>query len=397
MKILFVHNFYNSKTPSGENEVFKAEIELLKKNGHEIYTFTRHSDEIISQGIMGKIKGAISTPINPWMMSALKNKIKEISPDVVHVHNTFPLLSPIIFHAIPRGTASILTLHNYRLFCPAAIPMRQGNVCTKCIDKKSSLPAILHGCYRESRFATLPLALSTSLHRAIGTWKNKVDCFVALSEFQKNLMIQAGLPANKVMVKPNFYPGFPSVIPWQEREKYVVFAGRLTPEKGVRSLVSAWKLWGKSAPELRIIGDGELRLELEELAKGLPIKFYGQMEPNAAQRYIARARLQILPSEWFEGFPMVVREAFAFGTPAAVSNIGPLPSIVTHNHNGLVFEAANPSSLIDIVKKGWDDTDLMNRMSINSRQEFELKYTEQSNYRTLLDIYEQAKENSRTR
>lgn len=393
MKVLLAHNFYGSTTPSGENQVFEAERELLLSRGHEVEIFTRHSDEIRSQGAWGAVSGALATPWNPWMARAIRQTVHRFKPDVVHTHNTFPLISPAIFHAIGNRAARVLTLHNYRLFCPAGIPMRDGQVCTECLDRHSVWPGVRHGCYRNSRLATLPLAANIALHRRLGTWTNHVDAFVALTEFQRQRMIAAGLPAERVHVKPNFYPGAPVVVPWVERRPCAVFAGRLTAEKGVEALVRAWLLWGAAAPELRIVGDGGLRGELEQLATTypqVPIRFLGQLTGEAAQAEIARARLLVLPSEWFEGFPMVVREAFAFGTPAAVSDIGPLPSIVQHGGSGVVFAPANPQSLLAEVRTAWDTPGLLERLGQGARAEFEAKYTEEANYQTLMAIYQQA-------
>lgn len=395
MKILLVHNFYGSSAPSGENQVFEAEHELLHACGHEVEVFTRHSDEIRKQGFRGTVKGAFCTPWNPWMARALKQTVDKFQPDVVHSHNTFPLISPAIFHAIGHRAARVLTLHNYRLFCPAGIPMRSGKVCTDCLDSRSAWPALKSGCYRNSRLATLPMAFSVEFHRRVGTWTRKVDAFIALSDFQKKRMAESGLPLGKVYVKPNFYPGMPPVKSWDERESYVVFAGRLSQEKGVLSLLKGWAAWGKDAPELRIVGDGELRDVLERMGAGLPVRFLGQLSATEAQAQIAGARLQILPSEWFEGFPMVVREAFAFGTPAAVSNLGPLPSIVQHGKSGLVFEAANPDSLLNVVRDAWLTPGALERFGFGARTEFETKYTEDANYRTLMSIYEQAMQTNR--
>lgn len=394
-KVICAHNFYKTGAPSGENQVFNVEKELLTKNGNEVSEFSRASDEIHVQGILGTIYGAFATPWNPWMAKSIRQEIHKFRPDIVHVHNTFPLLSPAIFHAIGKSAARVLTLHNYRLFCPAAIPMRDGQVCTKCLDQRSPVPAMIHGCYRGSRAATLPLALNVALHRVLGTWANQVDAFICLSEFQRELMIEAGLPAEKVHVKPNFYPGNPAVVAWPERKPYVVFAGRLTAEKGVINLIRAWQAWGQGAPELRLVGDGELRPELERMASGLPVRFLGQLSAENAQAEIANARLQILPSEWFEGFPMVVREAFAFGTPAAVSDIGPLPSIVEHGKSGIVFRPANPQSLLHEVRSAWEAPGLLERLGQGARAEFESKYTEEANYATLMEIYRKAIEVSR--
>lgn len=247
MKIILVHNFYGSSAPSGENSVFEAEGRLLRQRGQSVSTSTKHSDSIRAKGIWGALEGACSTPWNPIAAKALQQLVIAHQPDVVHAHNTFPLLSPSIFHAIGHRAARVLTLHNYRLFCPAAIPMRAGKVCTDCLDRRSVLPAITHGCYRGSRLATLPLVANVSLHRLLGTWTQKVDAFIALTEFQRVRMVEAGLPADLVHVKPNFYPGQPKVVPWSERRPFVVFAGRLTAEKGVLALVRTWLDWGGSS------------------------------------------------------------------------------------------------------------------------------------------------------
>ncbi len=390
MKVLLVHNFYSSAIPSGENAVFESEQRLLSEQGNKVKVLVRHSDAIRARGSLGAIQGALSTPYNPFAARAVRECVEAFRPDVVHVHNTFPLISPAIFHAIGKRAARVLTLHNYRLFCPAAIPMRDGKVCTDCLDKRSPLPSIIHGCYRSSLAATLPLAFSVGVHRALGTWMTQVDAFICLSDFQRELMIEAGLPREKVHVKPNFYPGNPAVVAWPERKPYVVFAGRLTAEKGVVNLLLAWQAWGAAAPELRLVGDGELRAELERMAAGLPIRFLGQVSADDAQQEIANARLQILPSECFEGFPMVVREAFAFGTPAAVSDLGPLPYIVEHGKSGIVFKPANPQSLLQEVRTAWVTPGLLERLGQGARLEFEEKYTEEANYATLMEIYREA-------
>jgi glycosyltransferase involved in cell wall biosynthesis len=390
MKILLVHNFYGNSAPSGENQVFELERHLLLSRGHEVVEFTRYSDEILGQGAWGAVKGALATPWNPWMARAIQSELARFRPDVVHVHNTFPLLSPGIFHAIGERATRVLTLHNYRLFCPAAIPMRAGKVCTDCLEAGSSLPSMQHGCYRGSRISTTPLAFSVGLHRALGTWRNQVDAFIALSDFQRQLMSKTGLPESKVYVKPNFYPGMPSIVPWSDRSDYIVFVGRLSAEKGVTTLMKSWRMWGSHAPELRVVGDGELRNELEALAAGLPVRFLGQLSSTEAQEQISKAKLLVLPSEWFETFGLVIGEAFAFGTPAAVSNLGPLPSIVKHGESGVVFQAASPESLLHEVRQAWNNLDLLEQLGQGARREFETKYNEDANYESLMNIYEQA-------
>ncbi len=393
MNILLAHNYYGSAAPSGENQVFESERALLRQRGHTVSEFTRHSDEIRGQGVWGAVKGACAVPWNPWSVVAIRRAVDAFQPAVVHVHNTFPLISPGIFHAIGGRAARVLTLHNYRLFCAAAIPMRAGKVCTDCLDRRSSWPALRYGCYRNSRLATLPLAFSVGLRRRLGTWARQVDAFIALTEFQRDRMIAAGLPAELVHVKPNFYPGNPIPAPWAARRPSVVFAGRLTAEKGVMALVRAWLRWGAAAPELRIVGDGDLRGDLERLAvtdPATPIRFLGPLSSEAAQAEIAQARLLVLPSEWFETFGMVILEAFAFGTAAAVSAIGPLPSIVQTGRSGVVFAPANPESLLHEVRAAWETPGLLERLGQGARQAFEARYTEDANAQMLMAIYQQA-------
>lgn len=390
MKILLVHNYYGSAAPSGENRVFEAEGSMLKKYGHDVEVFVRHSDTIRSKGVLGKVIGGIVTPWNFQMTHAIKRTVRRFCPDVVHIHNTFPLISPGIFHAIGSHFPRVVTLHNYRLFCPAGIPMRDGKICIDCLRKQSPLPALYYGCYRDSHIATVPLALSVALHRAIGTWTQQVEAFIALSDFQRDLMSSAGLPPIKVHVKPNFFPEIPEMMTWKEKHGYVVFVGRLSQEKGLICLMQAWARWGPSAPELHIVGDGNLRPTLEKMASGLPVRFLGQMPATAAQAQIAGANLLVLPSEWFEGFPMVVPEAFAFGTPVAASNLGPLPGIVSSGENGLLFEPSAPNSLLQVVQSAWQTPGLLERLGQHARAEFEGKYTEGANYSRLIRIYESA-------
>jgi glycosyltransferase involved in cell wall biosynthesis len=383
-----VHNFYGSKAPSGENRVFEMERQMLESRGHTVEMFVRTSDEIRAQGAWGALRGALATPWNPWMARTIRKQVDEFKPDIVHIHNTFPLISPAIMSAIGRRAKKVLTLHNYRTLCPAAIPMRNNRVCTLCIDGRTVWPALRFGCYRGSRAATLPLALSVALHRARGTWIRDVDAFIALSAFQREKMTGAGLPAEKVYVKPNFYPGLPKIKAWGERDTAVVYVGRLSAEKGVATLVAAWRQWGTEAPELRLVGDGPMRDELVEAATGFPVRFLGQLSRDNTQQEMEKAKLLVLPSEWFETFGMVVIEAFAHGTPVAVSKLGALPSIVREGVTGVTFPPADPAGLLASVRQAWSDDGLLARMGEAARKEFEDKYTEEANYRQLMEIYE---------
>lgn len=389
MKVLLVHNHYGSAAPSGENRVFELERDLLNRAGYVVETFERHSDALRSQGKLGMFRGALMTPWNPAISREMREVVKRFKPDVVHAHNTFPMISPSVFSAA-EGCARVLTLHNYRLACPAAIPMREGLICTDCIDRKSVMPALWHGCYRSSRLATLPLATNVALHRWLGTWRSEVEAFISLTNFQKELMAGAGIPAERIHVKPNFYPGTPARIAFDNRPSQVVFAGRLGAEKGIEDLVEAWLDWGHDAPELRIVGDGELRRSLESRsAAAQNITFLGQVASRTAEMEIANAKLLVLPSRWFEGFPMVLREAFALGTPVAVSDQGPLPGIASLA-DGIVFSVNDPKDLLQKVRSRWNDEERLSSMALASERAYREHYSEKKNLEALSNIYERA-------
>jgi glycosyltransferase involved in cell wall biosynthesis len=393
MKILLVHNFYGSGAPSGENMVYAAEKELLRQHGHTVIEFTRHSDEIRNRGIFGAVQGAIATPWNPFSKRALRSVLEKEKPDVMHVHNTFPLLSPSIFHAT-KGlrTTTVLTLHNYRTFCAAGIPMHDDASCTECLDTQSVSPALRYGCYRKNRLATLPLATMIALHRRVKTWERHVDAFIALSAFQKDKMVGAGLPAANMHIKPPFYVNPPSPLPWEERELKVVFVGRLGMEKGLNTLVDAWKQWGRESPQLEIIGDGPERISLQRSVNGNgiadKISFLGQLPFLEVQRKLRLGRLFVLPSVCFEGFPMTIIEAFSLGVPVAVSRLGPLPSIISEDQNGTTFLSGDPADLHRVLVKMWNSQEKLAEMGKSARKEFDRKYTPKASYEILMSIYE---------
>jgi len=395
MKILLVHNFYGSAAPSGENSVYLAEKELLKYHGHTVIEFARQSDEIRDRGFIGKLQGALATPWNPFTVKKIRQLLKTEKPDILHVHNTFPLISPSIFHAAKEfPTATVLTLHNYRIFCAAAIPMRNSLSCTECLDKQSIFPALLYGCYRESRLATLPLTAMIALHRKLKTWSRHIDAFIVLTEFQKDKMVKAGLPPQVVYVKPHFYLNPPAPKPWEEREEKIVFIGRIGKEKGIHILIEAFQQWGDASLKLEIIGEGPQRNELEEAVRLRRLEdkiiFTGQLPFAETQKRLGCAKLLVLPSLCFEGFPMVIREAFALGVPVAASRLGSMSCLIKDGENGILFLPGDVEDLYQRVKSVQEDTNTLEEMGKKARSEFERKYTEQINYEMLLGIYQKA-------
>jgi glycosyltransferase involved in cell wall biosynthesis len=389
-----VHNFYGSSGPSGENVSFLAERDLLKKLGIEVIEFVRHSDSIRSLGAAGTLIGGIVTPWNISSALSIRALAKSTKPDIVHVHNTFPLISPAIFWSLKDlPCANVITLHNYRLFCAAGIPLRSGEVCTTCIDSRSVIPGLRHACYRCSVAATVPLATSIALHRRIGTWKRCVDAFITLSNFQRELVTKAGLPRGRVHVKPHFYPGQPHEIPWGDREDKALFVGRLSGEKGPEVLLEAWHLLGEAAPALDLIGDGPDQDALRARVKEYSLKrvrFLGALSFSETQERIARSKLLLVPSIWYEVFGMVVREAFAYGVPVGASRIGALTELVDDGVNGVLFEPKAAGQIAESIRFLWSHPTSLERMSAAARQTYLKAYTEDANGEILKGIYASA-------
>lgn len=392
VKILLVHNFYGSTAPSGENTAFVSEANLLRNRGHLIVEFTRHSDELLNQGLFGRVRGALGTVWNPVSLHKLKSALREIQPEIVHVHNTFPILSPSVLYATrDLNIPTVMTLHNYRIGCSAATALRNDQPCTLCLDKKSVLPALRYGCYRDNRIATLPISLMIAVHRAKNTWKKNVDAFVTLTEFQREKMAQFGIPEASLFVKPQFLENPPEPLPWRQRESKAVFIGRLYAAKGVHILIDSWKKWGKDAVPLEIIGDGPMKSELISVARASDaassISFLGNLSYAEAMKRLSSAKLLIVPSLCFEGFPMVVQEAYAYGVPVAASNIGSLPHLVAENRTGALFVPGNAENLLASVQPLLADDNQLHILGVEAKKEFDLKYTAGKNYDILMSIY----------
>ncbi len=371
--------------------MFEAELKMLSDRGHTIEVFEKQSDDIRKLGLLGSAVGALVTPWNPSSYRRIQKLVAAFRPDVLHAHNTFPLISPSIFPAA-QGAARVMTLHNYRLQCAAAIPLRDGKTCTVCIENKTALPAVRYGCYRSSRLASLPLALSIELHKANKTWERHIESFIALSEFQKTLMVKGGLPAGRVEVKPNHFSQVNDTIPFNERRHRVVYAGRLSEEKGVSFLIEAWRSWGAGAPLLEIIGDGPERENLEAISADLHnVRFAGSLDPKSTQEIIAGSRLLVLPSIWQETFGIVLLEAISAGTPIAVSEIGPLPEIA-RKARGLTFPPARPEKIAATIKKAWLSPGMLRDASNVAVNAFKKYFHEDVVYTRLMEIYESAVE-----
>ena len=379
MHILQLHTHYQQ--PGGEDGVFSDEVTLLRERGHEVKALTFHNREL--EGLSSWRQASI-TLWNREAYRRVRETIREHRPEIVHVHNTFPLASPAVIHAAKaEGVPVVMTLHNYRLLCVNAFFFRQGQVCEACLGR---LPwrGALYGCYRESRAASAVVAGMIALHRALGTW-NLVDRFIALTEFARQKFIEGGFPPEKISVKPNFVHPDPG--PGEGGGGYALFAGRLSPEKGVKTLLKAWEGLGVKIP-LKIVGDGPLMPEVSRLARGVRgLEILGYRELEEIYSLMGKASFLIFPSEWYEGFPKILIEAFAKGLPVLTSALGSQGSVVEHLRTGLHFRPGDPEDLAAKVEWLLAHPNELARMRKEARAEYEAKYTAEQNYAQLTAIY----------
>lgn len=387
MKILVGHNFYRSTAPSGEDAVFRNELALLESHA-EVVPFIRRNDDIDESTLRKKIQLALDGAWSRRTYDELSALIRSSRPDIAHFHNTFPQISASAYAACrDNGVPVVQTLHNYRYICPGALLMRDGKPCEACLGGPLGLlPALAHRCYRGSLAATGAQVYAIAANR----WRKRyglVSRYIALTEFAAGKLAQGGLPKTRIVVKPNFLPKVPAM--GEGGGGYAVYVGRLTPEKGVGSLLRAWREL-RDVP-LKIVGDGAERGEYERFAaaEGLPVEFLGHRSQDEILHLAGGARFQVVPSEWYEGFPMVILEAYASGTPVLAARIGSLDEIVADGATGLKFTAGDADDLVAKARSLLSTPDPA-AMRRRARREFEDHYTADKNLNRLLEIYEHA-------
>lgn len=377
MRVLIVHNAYQYK--GGEDSVVEAEIELLRNQGHAVELYTRNNDEIATQS---KLKLVQQTLWSNRTHEDIVTVIAKFKPEVIHVHNTFPLISPSLYWAAAKaGIPIVQTLHNFRLICPQAMFLRESKVCEDCLGK---VPwrGVVHGCYRGSQAQSLVLASMVTIHRAIGTWQNKVTRYIALNDFCRSKFIAGGLPAERIVVKPNFVDF--SAPPEVPRNGFL-FVGRLSAEKGVDVLVDAVR--HVSGVDVRVAGSGPE----EHLIKGVTgLKPLGALSGDAVRVEMSQSVALILPSIWYENFPRTLVEAFGCGLPVIASRIGALAELVEDGETGLLFEPGNAKDLAIKMQWAQQNPEQMRQMGQNARKLYEAEYTADRNYDQLIAIYRDA-------
>jgi glycosyltransferase involved in cell wall biosynthesis len=384
MHIALVHNYYQER--GGEDAVFEGEFELLRGKGHSVDRFTIHNDAIADRG---GVALALDTLWSRSSYRRLRASFRVSRPDVVHVHNTFPLISPAVYYAAKAERAAVVqTLHNYRLICPAALLSRRGATCDLCVGKMVPWPAVQHACYRGSRAASAVTATMLLVHRLAGTYDREVDRYIALTEFGKAQFVAGGLNGAKISVTPNFVARDPGV--GRGDGGYAVYVGRLSEEKGIHDLLAAWRHVGSLLP-LRIIGDGPLSAHVRATSAEIPgTTVVGRLGADEVAAELQGAKALMFPTQVYEGLPMAIIEAFAVGTPVVASRIGASEEVVEHGRTGLLVAPHDPAQLAAAARWVADHDDELTPMRRAARGEYEQKYSPDAHYRQLMTIYAQA-------
>lgn len=383
MNILSVHNRYLFR--GGEDQSSELENALLRKKGHNVVEHVADNHSIGGQFLVGV--GARSV-WNPASYSKLRECIRTNKIDLVKIDNFFPQVSPAVFYAAnAERVPAVQALRNFRLLCPGAVFFRDGKVCEDCLGKAIPWPGIVHGCYRKSRAQTLAPAAMASVHKMAGTWARRVTAYVALSEFSRTKFIQGGLPAEKLFVKPNFVPDNGV---GDGKAGYALFVGRLSPEKGLDLLLSAWNRIG-SRLQLKIVGVGPLEsMVREHAAANSGIEYLGEKPIAETYELMGNAMALVFPSQWYETFGRTVAEAFAKGTPVIASNLGTMSTMVSHQSTGLHFDPGSPESLAQQVEWMLANPRQWHAMRTTARQTYERLYTPDRNYQMMMSIFEAA-------
>lgn len=384
LRIMIAHSAYRQR--GGEDVVADQEAELLEQHGHAVLRFRRDNRDLDASR---RLHTAVNTLWSIETISKLARDIHAFRPDLIHVHNTFPSLSPSLYWtAAKRRIPIVQTLHNFRLLCPQAMLLREGSVCEGCVGH---IPwrAVVHRCYHDSAAQSAVVASMLTMHRLLGTYENKVTRYIALNEFCRRKFIEGGLPADRISVKANF-----ADLPPPERGQFrngALFVGRLAPEKGIETLQAAMALLpGRS---IEIIGDGPAAAQLQRQPR---LEVRGWLDPQALFATMRRKSYLVLPSLWYENSPRTLIEAFGCGLPVVASRLGALAELVEDGKTGLLFDPNSPSDLARIMRWADGHPAEMAAMGDAARRTFEDLYTPERNYRELAEIYRLTIDSTRT-
>jgi glycosyltransferase involved in cell wall biosynthesis len=388
LRILQVYNEY--RTWGGEDTVAYLEAEMLRRHGHEVERLLVSTKKIDGASPIRLMAAGLGSVWSFRGYSLMGRAIERFAPDIVHVHNSFPLLSPSIFWAADRaGVPAVQTIHNFRFACAGATLLRNEKPCQDCLGR-FPWPALRHRCYQDSLPATSVVVAMNVFHRLLGTFVNKVHAYIVLNEFSKEIMLRAGLPESRVHVKANFVMN-PGRLPLPRRRQ-VVFAGAISRPKGVHLLLQAWLSVSPAECKLILIGEGPARVELErQYAKVPGIEWRGAQSRQEVLETLAASQWLVLPPLFYENCPMVILEAFSAGTPVIVPNHGAFPTFVTHSQDGLLFSPGDADSLATTLRAALSaSNDVWLCWSENARATSLRTFTEAHNYERLISVYRKA-------
>jgi glycosyltransferase involved in cell wall biosynthesis len=383
LRILIAHNRYQQK--GGEDTVVAAESGLLRSHGHEVNHLDIDNDHI--QSTLTRITTSLGSFYSPHSHRLMQQAIQQHRPDIVHVHNFFPTFSPSVFYACAEASVPVVhTLHNYRMICASAMLFRDGHVCEECVSSRSPLPGIRHACYRSSHIGSAVVGLGSALHAHLGTWSDKVSAYIALTSFAADKLGSYRLPREKIFVKPNFTidRGL-----GDGSGNYALFVGRLSPEKGIRTLIEADAAGGLYM-DVVILGDGPMHDELRQAASrpGSRLIYKGFVEQSGIFDYMRSARVLLWPSLSYEGGSMVLIEALSFGLPVIGADLSHGASLIHHQETGLLFPASDHHALSATLAAYAQDPAAERHMRQRAREHYLTTYTPEMNYQRLIEIYQ---------
>jgi glycosyltransferase involved in cell wall biosynthesis len=386
MKILIAHNFY--QLPGGEDVVFAREKALLEERGHEVFDYVRDNREI--EGARWRDLATLpARAVWNWQSySELRHLLNRVNPDVAHFHNTFPLISPAAYQACRDANVPVVqSLHNSRLICPAGVMSYKKAFCQDCLGKRFPWPGVLRACYRGSAVQTATVGMMSSVHRALNTWNDMVARYVVFTRFYYRKFCEAGFPSERLVIKPHFVED-PGVR--KGRGRYAIYLGRLSEDKGVLTLLNAWKK--TSGVPLKMFGVGPLEPVVRDFVKnsGGMVEVFPFIPREEVMDALQDAAFLVWPSEFSETFGLVAIEAFAKGVPVIASNTGCMPEIVADGRTGLTFRVGDADDLADKISRAWEHPDERAALGVAARSEYETKYTPERNYAQLIQIYREA-------
>jgi glycosyltransferase involved in cell wall biosynthesis len=389
MKVLVVHNRYRPTAPSGENAVVDQESAALTARGHDVLVLQRHSAEIATWPPLRRATLPARMLWGEESRRLVAKSLASFQPDVVHLHNTFPLLTPSVLHACHDASVPVVaTIHNYKLSCASGTFFRDGRVCHDCLGG-TSLPGLAHGCYRDSRILTTPVVLGSWLHAS--AWRTLVSAYIFISAAQRDLLAPVGLPADRSFVKHNFVPT-PEPQAGIVKQHQIAYVGRLDDAKGAPFLIRAWDGFRARRPDsplrLVVVGGGDLSDAVSSWATNHPsVTFAGHIPRDEVSQVLAGSLAVVVPSQWEETFGMVATEAMAVGTPPVASAHGAFPELVTERVDGALFPPTDLDALVDIVSDIDDHPQRWQTYGERARQTYSNRFTAEVSIARLLDIY----------